>query len=527
VSIAPPTPSQENARQLRAQATRRLGDGDLEGARRVLTQALEQDPTSAETHYLLGNCLRRLRLPEEAETAFKAALERDPGLVTAWFGLAFLYEENGRWQDSAGQLRRLCEQFPENLELQHKAGGVMGDFGFHQDAARTYEAILKREPQARNHLRLGQYYQKLGRYPDAMRAFTAALDLNPDAGPAYLLLANSHRFGQNAEDQALLKRFTQALEGGSPSRMTRICLNFALGKIHDDLDGYDTAFAYFAEGNRLRHADLPFNAAEWLDSARQTEAIGTAALKGLPNTAAGPAPLFVVGMPRSGTTLAERILASHPRVEGLGERHWLGETVQRAAMLMGSSPLDALTKLDDAAAASLRQEYLRHWPKDGRTPSYWVDKNPTNFMYLGYVARLFPEARIVHCLRDARDTGLSAYFQNFANTDTRFAYALEDIGRYYNGYARIMRHWDHVLPAGMIHTLRYEDLVQDQEKTTRTLLEALGLPWDPACLEFEKQTDSISTASVWQARQPIYKQSLGRWKRYEKHLAPLLDTLEA
>jgi tetratricopeptide (TPR) repeat protein len=520
------SPAQENARQLRAQGTRRLSDGDLEGARRLLTQAVEADATPAEGHYLLGNCLRRLRLPAEAESAFKAALERDPDLTAAWFSLAFLYEENGRWIEAAEQLRRLSAQFTGSLDIQHQAGGLMGEFGLHEDAARLYEAILKREPQARNHLRLGQYYQKLGRYADANRAFTAALDLNPDAGAAYLLLANSRRFSRTAEDQASLKRFTQAVESGSPSRMTRICLNFALGKIHDDLDEYDKAFGYFAEGNRLRHAELPFIAEEWLESTRQVESMGADLFPAARQKAGGTAPLFIVGMLRSGTTLTERILASHPQVSGLGERHWLAEAVQRATALTGQTHLAALPRLDEAAVASLRQEYLRHWPKDGRTPVYRVDKNPLNFIYVGFIARLFPEARIVHCQRDPRDTALSVYFQNFAHPDTSFAYDLSDIAHFHNGYARMMRHWERVLPAGMMHTLRYEELVQDQEKATRALLEALGLPWDPACLQFEQQPDSISTASLWQARQPLYTQSVGRWRRYEKHLGPLLSALD-
>lgn len=521
-----PSPAQENARQLRAQGARRLNDGDLEGARRLLTQALELDPASAEGHYLLGNCLRRLRFTAEAETAFKAALKLDPGLTAAWFSLAFLYEENGRWDEAAEHLRRLSGQFAGDLDILHRAGGLMGDFGLHEDAAKLYETILKREPQARNHLRLGQYYQKLGRYADANRAFTAALDLNPDAGAAYLLLANSRRFGRDAGDQALLRRFTQAIEGGSPSRMTRICLNFALGKIHDDLDEYDKAFGYFAEGNRLRHAELPFVAEEWLESARQVEGMGADLFPAARQAAGDTAPLFIVGMLRSGTTLAERILASHPQVSGLGERHWLAEVVQRATALTGQPHLAALPRLDDKMAASLREEYLRHWPKDGRTPVYRVDKNPLNFVYVGFIARLFPEARIVHCRRDPRDTALSIYFQNFAHPDTSFAYDLGDIARFHNGYARMMRHWERVLPAGMIHALRYEEVVEDQEKTTRALLEALGLPWDPACLQFEQQPDSISTASLWQARQPLYKQSVGRWRRYEKHLGPLLSVLE-
>ncbi len=517
------SPNQEAAGRLRAQAQGLFGNGDLEAAQRLLAQAIDLDPTAAEGHYLLGNCLRRLRLTEGAEGAFKAALERDPNLAPAWFGLAFLYEETGRREDAADQLRRMSAHFAGDAETLHKAGGLMGEFGLYKDAAELYERIIEREPQARNHLRLGQYYQKIGRYDDAERSLLAAIDANPDAGAAYLLLANSHRFTRSAEDQALQGRFAQAIAAGSPSRTTRICLNFALGKIHDDLEEYDQAFNYFTQGNGLRRSEQSFSAMQWQELVTRIESVGK--LPALPaEDTAGPAPVFVVGMLRSGTTLVERILASHPQVRGLGEIDWLSDAITRLTQEAGRFYPEILSTLTASNIADVRRDYERRWPKS-EAPRYFVDKNPINFIYLGLIARVFPGARIVHCVRDARDTGLSIYFQNFAHSMHSYAYDLADIAHYHNGYARIMRHWERVLPAGMMHTVRYEDLVSEQERETRSLLASLDLPWDAACLGFDKQTDAISTASVWQARQPLYAQSVGRWQHYQRHLGPLLNTL--
>jgi tetratricopeptide (TPR) repeat protein len=525
VSSLPQTGQHSPARKLYIEGVDRLQYGDLEGARRLLKEALALDPAPAEAHYQLANCCRRLRLNDEAETAFKAALERDPNLLPAWFSLTFLYAENGRRQDAAENLTKLVSYFSGNLEVQHKAGGLMGELGLYREAAAVYERILELQPQARNHLRLGQYYQKMGRYEDTTRHLIAAIDQNPDAGAAYLLLANNQRFGDSSADQALLKRFDAALLDPSASPTTRVCLEFALGKMRDDMDDYDRAFEHFARGNELRNKDTNFVAADWLDTARQIEAVSARDITPAAKPGTGKTPVFVVGMLRSGTTLLERTLASHPQVVGLGEASWLQETVGRAVTDTGLPFPACLFKIQDDAIAKLREEYLRHWTKDATQAVYMVDKNPINFVYLGLVARVFPEAKVVHCHRDPRDAGLSIYFQNFANQDNTYAYDLASIAHFHNGYARIMRHWEKVLPAGMLYRVDYEAMVSEQEKQTRGLLEFLGLPWDDACLTFHTQTNGIATASVWQARQPLYTRSVGRWRRYERHLGPLLQNL--
>jgi tetratricopeptide (TPR) repeat protein len=524
-----PNPSQTasaDAHQLLTQALNRLQFGDLAGAQKLLNQSIQLVP-SAEAYYQLGNCFRRLHRQEEAEAAFQQAIQKDPKLVEAWFGLCFLYEENGRKDEAAEYLIKLLNNFADNPEVQHQAGGLLGDFGLYKDAAALYERILVREPQPRNHLRLGQYYQKLGRYDDAAREFTAAVDGNPDLGAAYLLLANTRRFGKDEADQALLRRLTAAAKDAGLNRTTQICLNFALGKIHDDLDACDTAFGYFAKGNALRHETEQFAAGEWLDAARQIEELKPSDIAPLRKTGAkGPRPLFIVGMLRSGTTLLERMLASHPQAMGLGETSWLDLTVARAVAETSLPYPACVVHLQDSSVDDLREDYLRHWPKYRKSAVlYMVDKNPLNFMHLGLVSRIFPEAKILHCRRDARDASLSVYFQNFANSQNNYAYDLTDIAHFHNGYARMMQHWERILPRGMLHEIRYEDLVADQETQTRALLKELELPWDERCLRFDAQPDSIATASVWQARQPLYAQSVGRWRRYERHLGPLLKHL--
>ena len=522
-----PHPAQNRtARQLHAEGVAHLQNGDLERARLLLEEALALDPTAADTYYHLGNCHRRMGRIDTAETALMAAVERDPNLVPARFSLAFMYAENGRRQDAANILTRLVKYASGNLDVQHRAGGLMGDLGLYKEAADVYSRIVELEPQARNHLRLGQFHHKMGRYDEATRHLLQAIQLNPDAGAAYLLLANTHRFGGDSADKLLLERFSLALNQPGLSPATQACLNFALGKIHDDLDDYDRAFDFIKRGNQLRGESLHFAAAAWRDAASDMERLQSRDIAAHRPEVTSTAPVFVVGMLRSGTTLMERTLASHPQVQGLGEMPWLPVLVEQAVARSGLSYLDWFRSLHESAIVELRQEYMRRWPKDASArTTYMVDKNPINFMYLGLVARVFPEAKVIHCRRDPRDVGLSIYFQNFANLDNVYAYDLADIAEFHNGYARIMRHWERILPPAMLHSVEYESMVTDHERQVRALLEFLGLPWDAACLDFHTQAGDISTASVWQARQPLYARSIGRWRHYEPHLGPLLQNL--
>lgn len=534
MSLAPPPPAErpETARHLFERGQERLQYGDLEGARNFLSRSLAQDATPAETHYLYGNCLRRLGLAEEAEAALRAALERDPGLQPAGFSLCFLYQETGRRREAAEQLRRMAEQYAADRDILHQVGGLMAEFGQYADAAALYEQILKSEPQARSYQRLGQYYQKLGRYQEAFEALNEAITRNPDAGAAYLLLANTRRYTRDEADTALLRKFASTVQRRDLNEATRTCLHFGLGKMHDDRGEYEEAFRHFEAGNGLRRNSreftIAFDHARWQKFAQDIGGLASVSLAQATSAGpAGPAPVFVVGMLRSGTTLVERILASHPAVCSLGETGWVEEMRQRAFELTGSDFPANLSQLSEGQLKQLRTGYTGRWPRHALDAVYMLDKNPTNFMYLGLMARVFPDAKIVHCRRDARDSCLSVYFQNFAHPYINYAYDLEEIGHYYNGYAEVMRHFKRLLPPGMLHEVGYEDLIADQEKTTRGLLEALGLPWDPRCLQFHAQRDTIATASLWQARQPLYKESVGRWRHYERHLAPLLKTLRS
>jgi len=220
----------------------------------------------------------------------------------------------------------------------------------------------------------------------------------------------------------------------------------------------------------------------------------------------------------------ERILASHPKVFGLGETELVDKLAEGLANHLGAPYPDCITSLDNTLATTVATELRAQWPVEARAATHVVDKNPLNFMHLGLIACVFPGVPILHCVRDPLDTCLSIYFQYFAHPRNNYAYDLDDIGFFYAQYIDLMRHWRTVLPVSICE-IHYEELVKDPEKDSRALLSAIGLPWHPDCREPHKHTDTISTASLWQARQPIYRTAVGRWHHYSHQLEPLSKAL--
>jgi len=236
-------------------------------------------------------------------------------------------------------------------------------------------------------------------------------------------------------------------------------------------------------------------------------------------------PVFIVGMPRSGTTLVEQILASHPMVHGAGELDYMRRIMQTLPERLGvQRPIpECAANIDTALAERIAEEHLQHLREHSASALRITDKTPSNFLRLGLIALLFPKARIIHCQRDPLDTCLSCYFLRFGQGQA-FAYDLDDLGRYYRDCARLMEHWRRVLPSPLLE-VPYEALVADQEGWSRRLIAFLGLDWDDRCLAFYRSERQVKTASVWQVRQPVYASSIGRWRRYAKHLGPLFAAL--
>jgi hypothetical protein len=323
-------------------------------------------------------------------------------------------------------------------------------------------------------------------------------------------------------DDPQIHQMLELLERCTASDKDRMHLNFALGKAHDGIGKHDEAFLHFSDGNRLRKEELEYD----ISSARAPFARiksrfsqAVSALDGFKESedARGQRPVFVLGMPRSGTTLVEQILASHSQVYGAGELALLGQSVN-------TFDWDS-TQLSSDQLSSIRKSYFSGLAKIGAPEPYITDKMPLNFLWIGLIFAAIPEAKVVHVKRDARATCWSNFKHYFSRKGTGFAYDLQDVAEFYKLYSDLMAFWHQKFP-GQIYDLNYEMLTEHQEDETRKLIKHVGLDWEDQCLEFHKTRRAIRTASATQVRQKMYQGSSEEWRKYERHLAPMVELLK-
>jgi tetratricopeptide (TPR) repeat protein len=459
--------------------------GQLEMAEAILRRAVSLRPENADHHVNLGNVLMDLKRFEEAEACFRRAIALDPGLARAHYGFA----------------TRL---------------GLAGDM---EAAIASYREVLAASPGEKLAWNdLGRAMRALGRFEEAGDAFRRALDIDPDFADAYRNLAACR---QLAADEGEIARLTALAARPELPIEDRAAAGFAVGKALDDAERFDDAFAAYAEANRL-YREARAAAGDRFDAEALRQQVDATMARYTRDYFASVArwgsasevPVFVLGMPRSGTSLVEQIAASHSRVFGAGELRDIGEL----AAELGPAPEEGdVRRLADAHLARLRAL--------GSGAERVIDKMPDNVFKLGEIATLFPGARVVFCRRDPRDICLSCYFQKFTAGQLTFSYDLADCARRYRETERLAGYWRGALPLRMIE-IEYEALVADLEGEARRLIEFLGLDWERACLDFHRTQRTVMTASSWQVRQPLYDRSVGRWRHYEPHLGPLFAALE-
>lgn len=496
--------------------------------------------------------------PEEAERGYNSVLQRVPNQPDALNLLAVLAVEAGNHTAAAELFERAVAVRPKDPVILNNFGNALFLSRRFDEAARTLEQALALNPDFPDAwLNYGRTLNASGRPDEALRAFAQLQRLKPDSLGIMMGIARSYtELGQfdKAEDAARalivkapdsssgyvvlanLRKFKArdpeiaVIEGllASPklSAAERRGLNYAAGKMYDDLGRYDEAFAQYDAANSSR--GLVYDHAALVRD--YDLAIKTFTPKFFKDRASwgnvSDRPIFIVGMPRSGTTLVETVLGAHPSVYAAGELEGIklldrqnGELVQQ-----NRSPYANAPSLSWFAVDLLARRYLEFIKRKDATAPHVTDKMPHNFQNVGLIATLFPNAKIIHCRRHPLDTLLSCWMQNF-NDGHAYSARLTDGARHYREYQRLMAHWDSVLP-GRIHTVDYEAMVGDQEATTRAMLAFLGLPWDPGCLQFHKVERTVMTASTWQVRQPLYTRSKGRWTHYERHLGDVRAILK-
>ncbi len=467
--------------------------------------------------------------PAQAERLLKVALRQSPHSPLIWRSMAQASMESGRLQEAEDAIRRALRVEPGSAQHWVMLGTILARRLRQEQALAAYEEALEREPRQRVRvlMSMGHLYKTLGRRGECEATYRAALDLEPGNGELWWSLADlkNYRFCD-----AEVGRMEAALAVAGADPANAALLNFALGRAREQRAAYADAFGHYARANALRRRSVQFDAAAFESKSRRIIDFFSAAVLAscevrAPASPASTVPLFIVGLPRSGSTLVEQILASHPQVEGTMELHTLIDIVEGIDHGGGRRDAypEALAQLDAGQLAAMGERYLRDTAQFRTGKPCFIDKMPNNFRHIGLARMILPQARFIDVRRHPMDACFSTFKQYFAAGQS-FSYDLEDLGRYYRVYLAMMRHWHRVLP-GQVLTLHYERLVRDTEGEVRRALEFCGLEFDPACLRFHENRRAVRTASAEQVRQPIFDSGVDHWKHFELQLEPLRRAL--
>ena len=502
--------------------------GQLKDAVASYQRALEIKPDYAEVHNNLCVALNELGQLNDAEASCRRALEIKPDYAEAHSNLGIALRDLGQLESAVASYQRALEIKPGFAEAHYNLGNVLRDLGQYESAVASYQLALRIKPDlAEAHSNLGESLMELGKTAEAEEFLNKAMELSP--GKAKPLATALLYFPYQPDDPRFSQLEAVYARRGSLPLKERIKLNFAMGKAMANIGQYDRSFSAYEEGNRLHYQAHPFDEVGHELFMKESCNIFTADLFNkcaaladtLPAIQDERVPIFIVGMPRSGTTLIEQILASHPAIYGAGEINILGDVAKKINPLF----LDSANGADALLALrKLGQEYLDQVWKLAPDARYITDKMPGNYFHLGLIHLMLPNAKIIHSMRDPMDTCFSCYALQFTYGH-EYSYDLGTLGRQYLRYRKMMEHWHNVLPPGRIIDVSYEDNVAHPEREARRLLEYLGLPWDPVCLKFHENRRPVHTASITQVRKPIYSSSVARWKHFEKHLGPLLEII--
>jgi tetratricopeptide (TPR) repeat protein len=501
------------------QAALALHDNQLHVAEPLLKAYLKQDPFDARAIRMLAELAGRIGRYKDAETLLRRAVELAPGFTAARANLALVLYRQNRAPEALALLDAVIADEPDNPGHANLKAAALGRLGGFEDAILLYEKVLHDAPtQPRVWLSYGHMLKTVGRRDDGIGAYRRALALQPTLGDAWWSLANLKTVRFDDSDIAAMEA---ALARDDVGDEDRFHLDFALGKAFEDRRDAVRSFAHYDAGNTLRRTRIAYDAAETTTFVDRSIATLTPALlearRG--QGCAAPDPIFVLGMPRAGSTLVEQILASHSLVEGTTEL----PDMPAIARQIADYP-DGIASLSADALREIGEDYLRRAAIQRRTERpFFIDKLPNNWAHVPLIHLALPNARIIDARRDPIACCFSNFKQHYARGQS-FSYSLDDLGRYYRDYVRLMTHVDAVLP-GRVHLVDHEALIDDTVTEVRALLAACGLDFEPACLAFHENDRAVRTASSEQVRRPINRDGVDAWRPYAQWLGPLRATL--
>ena len=508
-----------------------LSENRLPDAEGALRGRLREDATDVAAIRMLAEVAGRLGRYEDAEKLLSRALQLAPGFGAARANLATVYYKQNRFAEAAETLDAVLGDDPDNPAHANLRAAALDRIGGYDEALALYEQLTHRFPDhAKLWMSYGHMLKTVGRQDDGIAAYRRALAADPGLGEIWWSLANLKTIRFGAEERAEMEGALDAAEPGSDARADdRLHLHFALGKAYDDAGEHEPAFRHYAAGNAIRSAQLGYRAAETSKTVDAIIAVCTPDFFAARADAGNPAPdpIFILGMPRAGSTLIEQILSCHSAIEGtmeLPDIPALALELGREAKQDGRRWIEALAENPHEQLAELGAAFLERTAIQRKTDKpFYIDKLPNNWLYTAFIRLILPNAKIIDARRHPLDCCFSNFRQHFAKGQA-FSYGLADVGAYYRDYVRLMAHIDAVQP-GRVHRVIHEALLDDPEAEVRAMLAFLDQPFEEACLSFHASARAVRTASSEQVRRPINRDGVGQWQPYEKWLGPLKDAL--
>ena len=497
--------------------------GRTEEAIKSYKNALSIKNANPNAHYNLGNALLSLKQYDDAIEHFKSAIVFNPKFALAYNNLGILNKQLGNDLEAGKNFDKALAIKPDYAEAANDRGVIYQNSGDHERAIKYYQKSLKINPNlADAYNNIGHAEIELNNADNAIKSFEKALSINPTLANAYYNLSRLKQYTISKEQVAKMQSLLNT-DGISQSDLIKI--NFALAGVNEYLGNQDELFKALNEGNRLRKEELNYSLDKDLNehlNLKNLFNITTSIPEKLVSYEPSKIrPIFIVGMPRSGTTLVEQIISSHHQIHGAGELNTLNKII--TPMLSNFATQE--TNVSEKVLLTIRKVYLDFLSSLNTPASIITDKMPMNFRYIGFILKAFPEAKIVHLKRDSRAVCWSIYKSYFPAKGLGFAFNMEDLAGYHNSYNELMFFWHQLFP-NKIYDISYEDLTTNQKEETKKLLEYCKLDWDDNCLKFHKNERSVKTTSSLQVRERMYQGSSEAWKNYKTHIQPLIDNLK-
>jgi tetratricopeptide (TPR) repeat protein len=507
------------------EAERHVSDGSPNKAEKIYRDILKNDPDHVEAARLLAGIAVKHERYREAEVFLLRAVKMAPDYLRAWADLANVQRELDKTDDAIASAMRVLELAPDKAESHMLYASVIGQAGRHLDAIEMYRKALIASPDRAGAMcSMAHHLKTIGRQDESIAQYRAAIAAKPDHAEAYWSLANLKTFRFRDVEVEAMEALLQDMQLPDLSRSQ---VHNALGFEYEARKQYDRAFANFDLCNRIRRLSESYDPVDTESTHdRVIEMFDQEFLAQAGADPAQPTPILIVGLPRSGSTLIEQILASHSQVDGtheLGDLARAVQTLRRRARKDERFP-EFLNRTRAAGWSRIGREYLERTAKYRHGAPFFIDKNPNNFIFAGVLKLAMPNAKVINARRHPLDSCLGAYKQLFASGQP-FTYEMTELAEYYLQYQRLMDHWHKVMP-GFVLDVHYEDVVTDLEAQVRRILDFCGLPFEEACLNFYETKRAVKTASSEQVRQPIYSSSIDRWRNYEAHLDTLVHILE-